>query len=306
VKLRQLKNFLLIAETGNLLRAAAHLGVAQPALSRDLKLLEEELSTRLFIRDGRGVSLTRDGAIFRAAIASHVAGLDAAKQALIGRRNGTAGSIRLGWTGTISIPLASRVISAFTQRFPGVELHARGGSSLQIAEWLARDEIDIGVFNSERAASGSLVETLMSARLFHVARAGGEAAPTISFTEATATPLFMHSRENALGRIVETCAREHDIALKIYAEVDDFVAVRPMIEEGHGAAIVPLSLLHGGGLDRVAIRRVTDPDLTLYFHLAVSKIKRSNPTVRGLAETIRSELRQAIAQGHVDGEFRPA
>jgi DNA-binding transcriptional LysR family regulator len=52
VKLRQLKNFLVIAETGSLMKAALHLGVAQPALSRDLRQLEEELATRLFHRDG--------------------------------------------------------------------------------------------------------------------------------------------------------------------------------------------------------------------------------------------------------------
>ena len=303
MKLRQLKNFLIIAETGSLMKAAMHLGVAQPALSRDLRLLEEELSTRLFHRDGRGVSLTRDGAAFQAAIAPHVAGLDLAKQTLLGRRAGHGGSIRLGWTGTISIPLATPIISAVTQRFPEVELHARGGSSLQIAEWVARDEIDIGIFNSERPASGALVETLTLTRLFHVARAESTVAPTIAFREAAAVPLFVHSRQNALGRIVAACARDHDVPLKIYAEVDDFLAVRPMIEQGRAAAIVPRSLLSGGDPSRLAVRRVTDPDMTLYFHLAVSKIKRSSPIVLSLADTIRTEVRRAIQAGEFDGEL---
>jgi len=303
VKLRQLKNFLMIAETGSLMKAAMYLGVAQPALSRDLRLLEDELSTRLFHRDGRGVSLTRDGAAFQAAIAPHVAGLDRAKQALVGRRAGYAGSIRLGWTGTISIPLATPIISAFTQCFPEIELHARGGSSLQIAEWVARDEIDIGIFNSERPASGALVETLTRAPLFHVARAEGPVPPTIPFAEAAAGPLFVHSRQNALGRIVETCARDHDVALKIYAEVDDFLAVRPMIEKGRAAAIVPRSLLSGGDPTKLAVRRVIDPELMLYFQLATSKIKRNNASVLSLAETIRSEVRRAIRAGEFDGEL---
>ena len=303
MKLRQLKNFLMIAETGSLMKAAMHLGVAQPALSRDLRLLEEELSTRLFHRDGRGVSLTRDGAAFQAAIAPHIAGLDLAKQALVGRRAGYAGSIRLGWTGTISIPLAAPIISAFTHCFPEIELHARGGSSLQIAEWVARDEIDIGIFNSEGPASGALVETLAHAPLFHVARADGPVPPTITFAEAASGPLFVHSRQNALGRIVEACARDHDIPLRIYAEVDDFLAVRPMIEKGRAAAIVPRSLLSGGDPSRLAVRRVTDPELPLYFHLAASKTKRNSTAVLSLADTIRSEMRRAIQGGEFDGEL---
>ena len=190
-----------------------------------------------------------------------------------------------------------------TRCFPEIELHARGGSSLQIAEWVARDEIDIGIFNSERPASGALVETLAHAPLFHVARAEGPVPPTITFAEAAAGPLFVHSRQNALGRIVEACARDHDIPLKIYAEVDDFLAVRPMIEKGRAAAIVPRSLLSGGDPARLAVRRVTAPELPLYFHLAASKTKRNSTAVLSLADTIRSEIRRAIQAGEFDGEF---
>ncbi|RYE76780.1 MAG: hypothetical protein EOP19_23925 [Hyphomicrobiales bacterium] len=92
--------------------------------------------------------------------------------------------------------------------------------------------------------------------------------------------------------------------LKIYAEVDDFLAVRPMIEEGRAAAIVPRSLLSGDDPARLAVRRVTEPDLTLYFHLAVSKTKRSRPAVLSLADVIRAAVGHANQAGQFDGELR--
>ena len=148
MNLRQLKHFLAIAEAGSILGAANRLGVAQPSLSRDVKLLETELSARLFRRDGRGVSLTRDGQIFHDAIEPHVAGLDRAKEKFLAKRTGKDGAIRLGWTGTVSIPYGPKIIAAFTRAYPKVEMHARGGSSSQIIEWVANEAIDIGASDS--------------------------------------------------------------------------------------------------------------------------------------------------------------
>ncbi len=293
MNLRQLKHFLAIAEAGSILGAANRLGVAQPSLSRDVKLLETELSARLFRRDGRGVSLTRDGQIFHDAIEPHVAGLDRAKEKFLAKRAGTDGAIRLGWTGTVSIPYGPKIIAAFTRAYPKVEMHARGGSSSQIIDWVANEAIDIGVMNSERPASGSFAENLGRAPLYLVtAPDPKEKGETVTFARAAEYPMFVHSPQNALGRIVRAAARERGIGLDIYAEIDDFVAVRPIIAQGVGAAIVPMGLLVGAdGLD-LAVRRIVDPELWIYFHLAISKSGRRKPAVQLLADAIRSEYPQ--------------
>ncbi|MBC8793806.1 MAG: hypothetical protein C6Y20_19580, partial [Tagaea sp. CACIAM 22H2] len=70
------------------------------------------------------------------------------------------------------------------------------------------------------------------------------------------------------------------------------VAVRPIIAQGVGAAVVPMGLLIGAdGLD-LAVRRIVDPELWIYFHLAISKSGRRKPAVQLLADAIRREYPQ--------------
>lgn len=306
LELRQLRNFLAIADAGSFTRAARIIGVVQPALSRDIRLLEHELGAVLFSRNGRGVTLTGEGAAFLAAIADHVSGIDSAKREMLARLPTTTGSIRIGWTTTVSLPLSSRVIAAFTRRFPGVELRAIGGTSAQLQEWVANDHVDIAVMNSERPSSGYATRTLMQAPLHFVASATtikDGPSETIAFAEAATYPLFIHSRQNAIGRIVVDNARDRNIALHVYAVVDDFPAIRPMIRDGYAATIIAKSLMHGIQRDdNLVFRRIVDPDLTIYFLLTITKSQRSNPVVNGLAEIISTEIQAALSEGLIEGK----
>lgn len=293
MNLRELQNFLSIAEAGSLLRAARRLDVSQPSLSRDLKLLEQDLGVRLFERDGRGVSLTAEGQAFHDAILEHVIGIERAREEIIAKRAGYEGTIRLGWTGAISIPLGAQVIAQFTRRLPDVALHARMGNSSQISEWVASGAIDLGVMNAERPSSGRFVETFARAPLNLVTMFDPETTEiTISLEDALRVPMFVHSQQNAMGRIIRANARDLGVKLQIAAEVDDITAVRPIIARGEGAAIVPRGMLEGSANMRFLVRRIVEPDLWLYFQLAISKVGHDRPAVHQLADTIRETVRE--------------
>jgi DNA-binding transcriptional LysR family regulator len=306
VELRQLRHFLTVAELGSLTLAAGRLDVAQPALSRDIRLLEQEFGTRLFHRNGRGVELTAEGRAFRDAVAGLVRGLDAVRSAWLDRARSVTGTTRLGWTGSISFPIGNVVIAAFTERFPAVEFQARVGSSAQVLDWVRNGDLDIGVMNSERPAIEAGAETLLRTGLFYVAaRQDGDPAEDgtpISFRDATGGPLFVHSNQNATGRIVEKVARDLGIRLKIAAEVDDFSTVRPLIATGHAATIIPKSLL-GPILPGTAVvcRPIIDPEPVIYFNLHFGRTMRNATVVRTLADIIRDETRRAVRSGLMDG-----
>jgi len=290
MNMRQLKYFLSIAETGSLVEAARRFDVSQPTLSRALKLLENHLGMRLFLRHGRGVRLTRDGQYFHDAIIGHVAGLERAMQEVLARKSGFEGTVRLGWVGTMSIPLGSDIISSFTRCHPHVELHARIGSSTQVIDWVSTGVMDIGVMNSERPAAGHFADTLARAMLYLVTAYDGDVEHCdISFADALRYPMFVHSQQNALGRIIRHVAHDQGLALRIVAEIDDITAVLPIIAQGESAAIIPKGLLAGTHDLALNVRRIIDPDLWIYFHLAISKTGKKKPAVRQLAQKIRSE-----------------
>ena len=217
------------------------------------------------------------------------------------------GTIRLGWTSAFGNPLSGRVISACTRRFPGIKVSVLPGSSASVRDWVASDRLDIGIYNSERPSSGYTVRNLMQMPLYFVARkeiSAGLPPDTVSLAEIAAYPLIVYSSQNALGRIVRGYAQENKINLNIYAMIDDFYAVYPMIRDGHATTIAPKSLLLGNpDDDNLICRRVVEPSLPFYTLMAISKAKRSNPVVNCLADIICDETGLALEEGVVEGEL---
>ena len=95
ISFRQIRYFLAVAEAGNFSLAAAGLFVAQPALSRQIAALEEELGVTLFVREARGVRLTPGGELFRARVAGMDAELASAADDTRALARGEAGVLRL-------------------------------------------------------------------------------------------------------------------------------------------------------------------------------------------------------------------
>ncbi|ALW88433.1 LysR family transcriptional regulator [Deinococcus actinosclerus] len=123
MELRQLRYFLTVAEEGNVTRAAARLGMAQPPLSAQIRALERDLGATLFHRTPRGVELTEAGHAFRAAVADIPAQLDRAAVETGRAARGETGALRVGFTGAAGIdPAVQDVIRAFRRAYPQVSL----------------------------------------------------------------------------------------------------------------------------------------------------------------------------------------
>jgi DNA-binding transcriptional LysR family regulator len=154
MELYQLRTFLTIARTGNLTRAAALLATSQPAVSAQLKALEEELGVPLFVRTARGMELTAAGAQLRAK-AEEVSLRAAELLALAGTLSGRpAGSCRVGLNtdaGVLRIPALVRALEAAA---PGLRLELVQGTSRTITDDVAAGELAAGFVFGEPERSG--------------------------------------------------------------------------------------------------------------------------------------------------------
>ncbi|MER8383016.1 LysR family transcriptional regulator [Mesorhizobium sp. M1399] len=107
MELRQLRHFLIVTESGAFSKASSIIGVAQPALSRQIRQLEEELGVQLFYRHGRGVRVTEEGAQFYAAIVPVLRELDQVKSDLVAAAKVPAGDIVFGMPPSMSAAIGS-------------------------------------------------------------------------------------------------------------------------------------------------------------------------------------------------------
>ena len=312
MELRQLRAFLTVAELGSLSKAALVLGVTQPTVSRDIRLLEEELATSLFHRTGRGVTLSETGIQFRDSVQPHVAGIEDARNEILGVRR-MRSSLRLGWVYPFSRPLGPSVLSRFAEVHPDIELHVRGAASSEVEKMVDNADIDIGVVTKEALASGPWSEGFAAGPLCHVSRnADRSVAPSvatgspISLAEANADPLYLHGWTQPIRRALEAAARANATKLNLAGEMDEFSVVRRLVNSGAVSTITLPSVIGGAEKDERLLVRKIEPEIPVYFTFLFPRGRKPSQAARKLAKIILKEVALAIEDGRFDASLPKA
>jgi DNA-binding transcriptional LysR family regulator len=145
MELRHLRYFVAVAEELNFRRAAERLRVAQPALSAQIKNLEQELGVRLFDRTTRSVLLTQSGQVFLAEARGILGAATHAEQLVRKAEHGLVGTLRVGVITPATGPLLAKVLRHFHQKYPGVQLSLSALTSAEQLRRLRAGELDAGL-----------------------------------------------------------------------------------------------------------------------------------------------------------------
>src|SRR5262245_48674920 len=140
--LRQLRTFVSLAELGSLTRVSNKLRIAQPALSRQIRLLEEEIGVNLFVRHSRGMELTESGAELLKRAAGPLRQLELSVSEVRDLGSQVSGLVSLGLLPSVSGILAGHVAQVAAETLPHVLLRIAEGNARHLHEWLERGEID--------------------------------------------------------------------------------------------------------------------------------------------------------------------
>jgi len=144
VDLRLLRNFVIVAEECNFTRAAERLNTAQPSLSVQIHRLEAEVGTKLFAREGRGVSLTDAGRVFLDRARKILLDMDQSIALTRQTANGEFGHLSIGYDAPAEFRIFPHMVPAFRQQWPHVHLSLNALKNSQQLEGLRRDELDVG------------------------------------------------------------------------------------------------------------------------------------------------------------------
>jgi DNA-binding transcriptional LysR family regulator len=241
--LPQLRTIIHVAELGSLSKAADRLHIAQPALSRQVRLLEAELGTRLFERHGRGMVVTEAGqGVLRHAYRI-LAEVQDIRASVAEDDVSLSGHVSIGMPPTVADILAAPLVSALRHRHPMATLRIVSAYSSYVLDWLHRGEIDVAIlFESKRARS--LRSTPLLEEDLHLigtrdARLSPE-APVRFETLATET-LLLPSAGHSLRALLDECTRSFDFALKVQVEADSYSVLKDLVRRRHGMTILPLA-----------------------------------------------------------------
>ncbi|GIK85519.1 MAG: LysR family transcriptional regulator [Betaproteobacteria bacterium] len=273
VDLKQLEYFVAVADAGGFSRAARLLGVAQPALSRQVRALEVELRQNLLVRNGRGAVPTEAGKRLLdhgRGIVQQVARARAEVEAVKGE---PVGHVSVALPPTLARLAAAPLVIAFRQRFPRATVSIVEGLSSTILEWIVVGRADIGLVYNPAPSPAIDVRPLLDEDLSLIvprdARAGAQAR-SVRLRDLPDYPLIIPSRPHAIRALVEArlaaIGRRPTVAL----EVDAVSAIVELVAEGLGHAILSPQALRGESAARRLRARAIVPALRSSLAVVVS------------------------------------
>ena len=271
MNLEQLGSFVAVARLGNFTRAAEHLHLAQPSLSRQIAALEHDLGAELFARARGGSTLTSAGESLLPLARRMLADADSVRRELAELAGLQRGRVRLGATPSLCISLVAEVLSAFHAAHPAIELHLSEQGSRRLLDELARGELDLALINTSEATSADrfTVTPLLVEELVLISSASAPPVTdhdTISLTEIADLPQIGFSATYDLRGTTDAAFRAQNLTPTVVLEGAEMDAVLRFVELGLGVAIVPAMVL----IDRPGLRsvRLAAPTLTRSITLA--------------------------------------
>ncbi len=241
LNLRQVELFLCVARELHFTNAARRLNMAQPALSRAIRSLEQELGVRLLHRNTRLVELTQAGRVFQT---ESQAGVDRLARAVSSARSaadGEIGSLTIGYMDFALEGLFPRLLKEFRSCFPGVSVRARSSCTQRIARDLRNREIDLGFVVGPVAQAGLASLSVQADRYVAVLPDSHPLAarPEISLRDLSGEPMIMGRRETwaPYPQRLEALCRAAGFIPEIIQEADSKEGILAFVAAGMGVTI---------------------------------------------------------------------
>jgi DNA-binding transcriptional LysR family regulator len=290
MELRQLRYLVALAEERHFTRAAAREHIAQPALSQQIRRLEDEVGLPLVQRTTRRVGLTDAGELLVARARRILSELDAAQSELEGLRGVMTGHVSVGAMHTMGPVDLSLALAIFHERHPGVELTVREQASEELAEMLRADELDLAFLSvTERVESHGLgLQQLVSEELVAVLPTDHRLAKRrrIRMAELAGERFISYRDGSRLREVLVSAGREAGYDPHVTLESNESPRIRRLVSRGLGVAILPRSDAVGPGSEIAAVT-VTAPGLSRDITLAWREGRRHAPAAAEFLELAR-------------------
>lgn len=278
--IRQLKYFLAIAEEGKVTKAAKRLNMSQPPLSKQLKLLEEELDVILFDRNSRNLELTEAGIILKNKAEQIMQLVDSTKKELKNYNKGIEGTLGIGTVYSSGITILPSKIAEYREKYSNIDFQVWEGNSFRIIELLNNGVIDIGFvrepFNSNKFNSIVIKDNLGNNLNDHFVTIGNNSIygskhkDNINLIELKNIPLILNRRYN---EVITIACNKQGFRPKVVIGNDDTMSSLSLAREGIGIAILPLTATSFQKDFNFDIRKIINPCIESRLNLIWPKNK---------------------------------
>ncbi len=240
-RLRQLRAFCQVARLGSISRAAERVFCTQPAVSMQIRVLEEELDVSLVERKGPNIALTPAGRKLYRLASPLVEGIDRLPDSFAEQYRHVVVDVHVAAGPTAAAVLLPEYLKRFSELQPDTRVNVRTGTGGECLQWLRAYEVDLVIGAMDVEPSDLRCYPIVSADYVLIAPeehplAGRESA---TLRDLSAWPLVAQTAGTQTRQFGEMFLRQHRIPYRIEVEVDGWDAIKACVEVGLGIAVVP-------------------------------------------------------------------
>ena len=292
MELHQLQGFFEVAREGSFTRAADKLYLTQPAISLQLKGLEEELGETLFERRRRNARLTPAGEILFRRAKAVFDELAAARAEIEGLRQVLRGRLVIGTSDTNCSYVLPPVLRCFRDSYPEVEIDIRNKMSSEVGRMVLGDEVDLGLATLPVRHRSLVNEVLFARRDVLICRPDHELAGKRSTTlkRVAAQPLLGLEQGSTTRKLMDEMFQRAGLDVEVAMNLGSIEVLKRFVEIGLGLALVPEVAVAAetaeGRLAAVPVAGLPARDIGLVEH----KGRRRSPAAAAFVEMLQAQL----------------
>ena len=271
----QLEYFVRVVEEKSFTKAAERLFISQPALSKSIRALEQELGVTLFRRDPREVSLTGEGEIVYRYAMDILSYWKARTEELTAALEQGKGTLRFGLPPSVGSVFFSRVLHEYGGKFPQVNIQIFEGTSKKIETMVTEDQIDLGVVIEPYENPHMRLKTVYRSDVVLAVSQKHRLArrATVDFAELKEEPMLLVSKEYMFhDQVLARCAQAGFVP-NVTFTTSQWDLLLEMTAENHGVTLIGRPLVEKLYRDRICCVALREPEFPWTLGLICKKCK---------------------------------
>ncbi|MFF0696583.1 LysR family transcriptional regulator [Streptomyces sp. NPDC003236] len=298
--IKQLRALVTVAEVGSVTRAAELLHLVQPAVTRQIRTLEQELGVALFERTRQGMQPTPAGTTMVERARRALNELERARAELLPTPGVVSGIVTVGLLDSASNLLAERLVSAIIRDHPSIELRLLTAYSGHLQQWLDDGDLDLTLLYNLASTPSLNVEPLVRERLWAVAppSAGLRAAAPVPFHQVASHPLVAPAAGHGLRALIDGAAAQANCETNMIAQTNSMPVQKQLVRAGHGWTILPgVGIAEDVADGSLSAAPLCEPEVWRSIVLGTSRTGRMTPAVEAVAKELTRRVHEVVGQG---------
>lgn len=302
--LKQLRALVTVAETGNVTRASSLLNIVQPAVSRQLRLLEEDMGTTLFERGRHGMELTEAGRTmveYARRILNEVA---RAKAEIRPSQGPISGIVTIGLLASTADLLSTPLVTSVAEKYPGIRVRISVGYAGHLVDWLEKGEVDAALLYDQKKTPALQVKPLLEEPLWIVGPAAAKLRRNkpVDLAQVVKHPFVLPSAPHGLRKLMEQAVTLMGLEFSVVAETNALSVQKDLVLHGHGWTMLPaVAVADDIARGILSGAPLAEPALLRKIVLAAPTNRQATPPVRCVVAALLDCMKSAVLENRWAG-----